>query len=106
MGHLCPALDRHQGVAEQQRGIPERSLIGIGHVLDQVDDRRLERALPDERMSEDIDLRIVGEKANSRGALRRLRGEVNERLEAAGFAVEGHYSVKQNDRYVRYDLPY
>ena len=59
-----------------------------------------------ERMSEDIDLRIVGEKANSRGALRRLRGEVNERLEAADFAVEGHYSVKQNDRYVRYDLPY
>ncbi|MCW1410720.1 MULTISPECIES: nucleotidyl transferase AbiEii/AbiGii toxin family protein [Rhizobium] len=59
-----------------------------------------------ERMSEDIDLRIVGEKANSRGALKRLRGEVNERLHAAGFAVEGHYVVKQNDRYVRYDLPY
>ncbi|MGX5844781.1 nucleotidyl transferase AbiEii/AbiGii toxin family protein [Mesorhizobium sp. ArgA1] len=59
-----------------------------------------------ERMSEDIDLRIVGQKANSRGALKRLRGEVNEKLEAAGFAVEGRYSVKQKDRYVRYDLPY
>lgn len=59
-----------------------------------------------ERMSEDIDLRIVGEKADSRGALKRLRGEVNERLEAAGFAIRGRYSVKQNDRYVRYDLPY
>ncbi len=31
---------------------------------------------------------------------------MNQRLEAAGFAVEDHYSVKQNDRYVRYDLPY
>lgn len=59
-----------------------------------------------ERMSEDIDLRIIGEKANSRSALKRLRGEVNDRLQAAGFAVEGHYAVKQNDRYVRYDLPY
>ncbi|RWD52324.1 MAG: nucleotidyl transferase AbiEii/AbiGii toxin family protein [Mesorhizobium sp.] len=59
-----------------------------------------------ERMSEDIDLRIAGSDKPSRGALKRLRGEVNERLEAAGFAVKGHYSVKQNDRYVRYDLPY
>ncbi len=59
-----------------------------------------------ERMSEDIDLRIVGNDSPSRGALKRMRGEVNHRLEAAGFAVEGHYSVKQNDRYVRYDLPY
>lgn len=58
------------------------------------------------RMSEDIDLRIVGPKANSRGALQRLRAAVNARLEAAGFAVEGNYTVKQNDRYVRYELPY
>jgi hypothetical protein len=57
-----------------------------------------------QRMSEDIDLRIIGEKSNSRSVLKRLRGEVNERLIAAGFAVEGHYEVKQNDRYVRYDL--
>lgn len=59
-----------------------------------------------ERMSEDIDLRIVGENANSRSSLRRLRTHVNARLEAAGFAVEGNYVVKQSDRYVRYDLPY
>ncbi|MDQ0562242.1 hypothetical protein QO004_004047 [Rhizobium mesoamericanum] len=59
-----------------------------------------------ERMSEDIDLRIIGEKANSRSALKRLRGEVNDRLQAAGFAADGNYVVKQNDRYVRYDLPY
>ncbi|MDR6903787.1 nucleotidyl transferase AbiEii/AbiGii toxin family protein [Rhizobium miluonense] len=59
-----------------------------------------------ERMSEDIDLRIVGEKSTSRSVLKRLRGEVNDRLAAAGFAVDGHYEVKQNDKYVRYDLPY
>lgn len=59
-----------------------------------------------ERMSEDIDLRIVGDRARSRGALQRLRREVNERLQAAGFPVESHYAVKQSDRYVRYDLPY
>lgn len=59
-----------------------------------------------ERMSEDIDLRIVGQDKPSRGTLKRLRTEVNKRLEAAGFTVDGHYSVKQNDRYVRYDLPY
>ncbi|EPE93877.1 hypothetical protein RGCCGE502_33846 (plasmid) [Rhizobium grahamii CCGE 502] len=59
-----------------------------------------------ERMSEDINLRIIGEKANSRSALKRLRGEVNDRLQAAGFVADGNYVVKQNDRYVRYDLPY
>lgn len=59
-----------------------------------------------ERMSEDIDLRIVGDKAGSRPALRRLRDQVTERLAAAGFVVEGNRSVKQNDRFVRYDLPY
>lgn len=59
-----------------------------------------------QRMSEDIDLRILGDKAVSRPSLKRLRGEVGRRLEAAGFAVEGNYAVKQNDRYVRYDLPY
>jgi hypothetical protein len=57
-----------------------------------------------QRMSEDIDLRIVGENANKRGPLRRLRAEVSERLQAAGFT--GNPIVKQNDRYVRYDLPY
>lgn len=59
-----------------------------------------------ERMSEDIDLRIVGQDKPSRGALKRLRGEVNARLEAAGFVVEGHYRVLHSDSYIRYDLPY
>ncbi|TJW00049.1 MAG: nucleotidyl transferase AbiEii/AbiGii toxin family protein [Mesorhizobium sp.] len=59
-----------------------------------------------ERMSEDIDLRIVGNDEPSRGALKRLRREVNKRLEAVGFGVEGHYRVLHKDTYVRYDLPY
>ncbi|MDR3511035.1 MAG: nucleotidyl transferase AbiEii/AbiGii toxin family protein [Caulobacteraceae bacterium] len=58
------------------------------------------------RMSEDIDLRVVGDKAASRGALQRMRGAISERLAAQGFAVDGHVVVKQSDRYVRYDLPY
>ena len=41
-------------------------------------------------MSEDIDLRIVGDNANSRGALRRMRREVTKRLEGAGFAGTGN----------------
>lgn len=59
-----------------------------------------------ERMSEDIDLRIIGDKANSRGALKRMRKEVTERLDAAGFETDGHCRVLHNDSYVRYDLPY
>ncbi len=58
------------------------------------------------RMSEDIDLRVVGDKATSRGALQRIRSEISERLAIRGFAVHGHVIVKQSDRYVRYDLPY
>ncbi len=58
------------------------------------------------RMSEDIDLRVVGDKAASRGALQRMRSEISERLAAQGFPVDGHVVVKQSDRYVRYDLPY
>lgn len=59
-----------------------------------------------ERMSEDIDLRIVGENAGARGPLKRLRGEVSKRLEGAGFKVEGHVRVLHNGTYIRYDLPY
>lgn len=59
-----------------------------------------------ERMSEDIDLRIVSEAVPSRGALQRLRGLVTQRLEAVGFVVKGNIDVKQGDKYVRYDLPY
>ena len=59
-----------------------------------------------ERMSEDIDLRIVGENAGGRGSLKRMRRAVSKRLEDAGFAIEGHVRVLQNGSYVRYDLPY
>jgi hypothetical protein len=59
-----------------------------------------------ERMSEDIDLRIVGENAGARGPLKRMRHAVSKRLEDAGFTVEGHVRVLQNGSYVRYDLPY
>lgn len=59
-----------------------------------------------ERMSEDIDLRIVGDRATVRSSLKRMRHAVSERLTAAGFVVEGHVRVMQNDTYVRYDLPY
>ena len=59
-----------------------------------------------ERMSEDIDLRIIGENAGERGSLTRMRRAVSKRLEDAGFTVEGHVRVLQNGAYVRYDLPY
>ncbi|WOS67316.1 MULTISPECIES: nucleotidyl transferase AbiEii/AbiGii toxin family protein [Sinorhizobium] len=59
-----------------------------------------------ERMSEDIDLRIIGQEKPSRGALKRLRRQVTARLEAAGFVVEGHVRVLHDGTYVRYDLPY
>jgi predicted nucleotidyltransferase component of viral defense system len=49
------------------------------------------------RMSEDIDLRVVGDRAASRGALKRMRGEISDRLAAQGFAVDGNVAVKQND---------
>jgi predicted nucleotidyltransferase component of viral defense system len=60
-----------------------------------------------QRMSEDIDLRVIGDKATARPALRRLRRQVSERLRERGFAVdEDHVTVQHNDTYVRYDLPY
>ncbi len=59
-----------------------------------------------QRMSEDIDLRVVGENATSRPALKRVRAAISARLEEYGFPVEGHVQVKQSDKYVRYDLPY
>jgi predicted nucleotidyltransferase component of viral defense system len=60
-----------------------------------------------DRMSEDIDLRVVGEKATSRSALKRLRRQVSERLQETGFAVDtSRVTVQHSDTYVRYDLPY
>jgi predicted nucleotidyltransferase component of viral defense system len=59
------------------------------------------------RMSEDIDLRVIGDHAASRPALKRLRHQVTDRLRERGFAVDAdHMTVQHNDAYVRYDLPY
>ena len=58
------------------------------------------------RMSEDIDLRVIGENV-TRPGLKRLRRQVSERLQEIGFAVEtDHITVQRSDTYVRYDLPY
>jgi predicted nucleotidyltransferase component of viral defense system len=60
-----------------------------------------------QRMSEDIDLRVIGESAASRPALKRLRRQVSERLRERGFTVDAeHVTVQHSDTYVRYDLPY
>ncbi|WP_426020748.1 nucleotidyl transferase AbiEii/AbiGii toxin family protein, partial [Brevundimonas sp. DWR2-3-1b1] len=60
-----------------------------------------------QRMSEDVDLRVIGDNATSRPSLKRLRRDVSERLREMGFAVEAQYTtVQHNDTYVRYDLPY
>src|SRR5664279_2628391 len=40
------------------------------------------------RMSEDVDLKIVREKAPSRGELRKLRADVTDSLLAAGFVFD------------------
>lgn len=59
------------------------------------------------RMSEDIDLRVIGDSATARPALKRLRRQVSERLRERGFTVDAdHVTVQHNDTYVRYDLPY
>ncbi len=59
------------------------------------------------RMSEDIDLRVIGDRAQIRPALRRLRHQVSDRLRERGFRVEAdHLTVQHKDTYVRYDLPY
>jgi predicted nucleotidyltransferase component of viral defense system len=60
-----------------------------------------------QRMSEDIDLRVIGDNATARPALKRLRRQVSERLRAIGFTVDDeHIKVQHSDTYVRYDLPY
>jgi hypothetical protein len=59
------------------------------------------------RMSEDIDLRVIGDQAPTRPALQRLRRQVSDRLRDRGFRVEAdHLTVQHKDTYVRYDLPY
>ena len=60
-----------------------------------------------QRMSEDIDLRVISEAKPARPALKRLRRQVSDRLRAIGFTVDDeHIKVQHSDAYVRYDLPY
>jgi predicted nucleotidyltransferase component of viral defense system len=62
------------------------------------------------RMSEDVDLKIVCDKTQSRGALRRLRGAITDALLGAGFVFdlenEGHRVTMYEGRYTKYQLPY
>jgi hypothetical protein len=63
-----------------------------------------------QRMSEDIDLRIVGDKPPGRGALRRLRDAVTEALLGAGFKFDPEDPACRKSgnesRYTIYRLPY
>jgi predicted nucleotidyltransferase component of viral defense system len=62
------------------------------------------------RMSEDIDLKIVGHNEPTRPALRRLRDTITEALLAAGFrfdpANRAHRDARNESRYTIYRLPY
>jgi predicted nucleotidyltransferase component of viral defense system len=62
------------------------------------------------RMSEDVDLKIVREKAPSRGELRKLRTDITGALHAAGFSFdpenENHRKAMHKGHYTRYQLPY
>jgi hypothetical protein len=82
---------------------PLRLVFGGGTALSRA--HRLVR-----RMSEDIDLRIVGDKPPGRGALRRLRDVVTQALLSAGFKFDPDdpaYRKSGNEsRYTIYRLPY
>lgn len=62
------------------------------------------------RMSEDVDLKIVHPANPSRGALRKLRGNITDALLAAGFEFdpesEEHRKSMYNGHYTKYVLPY
>jgi len=62
------------------------------------------------RMSEDIDLKIVGDAEPARPALRRLRNTITNALLAAGFrfdpANRAHRDSRNESRYTIYRLPY
>jgi hypothetical protein len=62
------------------------------------------------RMSEDVDLKIVSDTKPSRGALRKLRGDITEALLAAGFAFDPddkrHRVSMYDNHYTKYNLPY
>jgi predicted nucleotidyltransferase component of viral defense system len=82
---------------------PLRLVFGGGTALSRA--HRLVR-----RMSEDIDLRIVGDKPPGRGALRRLRDAITQALLSAGFKFDPKdpaYRESGNEsRYTIYRLPY
>ena len=63
-----------------------------------------------QRMSEDIDLRIVGDKPPGRGALRRPRDAITQALLTAGFKFDPKDSASRKSgnesRYTIYRLPY
>jgi len=62
------------------------------------------------RMSEDVDLKIVREKAPSRGELSKLRTDITDALLAAGFSFdpenEDHRRAMYKGHYTKYQLPY
>jgi predicted nucleotidyltransferase component of viral defense system len=63
-----------------------------------------------ERMSEDIDLRIVGVEKPTRGQLRKLRGTITQALLDTGFAFNPekreHRTTMHEGHYTIYRLPY
>ena len=82
---------------------PLRLVFGGGTALSRA--HRLVR-----RMSEDIDLRIVGDKPPGRGALRRLRDAITQALLSAGFKFDPKGPACRESgnesRYTIYRLPY
>ena len=61
-----------------------------------------------QRMSEDIDLRIVGVEKPTRGQLRKLRNTITQALLDAGFVFDpdnpAHRTTKHEGRYTIYQL--
>ncbi|WP_342740063.1 nucleotidyl transferase AbiEii/AbiGii toxin family protein [Bradyrhizobium sp. B117] len=62
------------------------------------------------RMSEDVDLKIVRDKAPTRGELRKLRKTITDALLGAGFVFDpenrDHRVTMYEGRYTKYQLPY
>lgn len=63
-----------------------------------------------ERMSEDVDLKIIGEREPTRPELRRLRDSITDALLAAGFDFDpdnrAHRDSRNESRYTIFRLPY
>jgi predicted nucleotidyltransferase component of viral defense system len=62
------------------------------------------------RMSEDVDLKIVRDKAPTRGELRKLRNKITDALLGSGFVFDptnnDHRKTMYEGRYTKYQLPY